>query len=256
MPQKESKPENTISDRDLYSTGRFLKDAFIRKKSEKLRGKKYKPQARHNDQVIWDRAAAICIELSADPEDFVAAAFEYTSHFPGGALPTHLSGPKMKDMYTRYCVYHGRDISEELRDAASLTYDPFLTGMKNAKGEAEAAVAQVVNYIHNSTGQKTKEDLKMDRAALAVLADEHTPAEAWVRVILGFRDDEIMYKYYGTAAKQFRSRPLLKEAAMLLELPVDKAVAYGEKLRELGLLRQSEHGGETLNQLKTFCHGK
>lgn len=90
---------------DVRRLGRTIRQLYIDEKSRVL-GKPYKPSGRHDRQENFQKAAALCIELEADPLDMIQAAMRYCG-MKGGPFPNALGGPAMRGWYQMHLLALG-----------------------------------------------------------------------------------------------------------------------------------------------------
>src|SRR4051812_7282423 len=92
------KLDNVSADVDTLSN--TLKKLFSQAKSNQM-GRKYSPHARFKNPAIWHEVAKKCIELQADPLEFIEAAFMYCSA-SGGPFPQNLASNAAVRWYHEY----------------------------------------------------------------------------------------------------------------------------------------------------------
>jgi hypothetical protein len=82
---------------DTENLAPIIKRHFYEFKREQL-SKPYSPGEKFRRHEIWSAAAEKCVQLQADPYNFVRAAFRY-NRVPGGPFPNQLSGAVMTKWY-------------------------------------------------------------------------------------------------------------------------------------------------------------
>ena len=93
-----SKPKAPfVLDPDLDGLATDLRKKFAEAKTEQM-GRRYTPAERFRNMSIWYGVARKCLELHADPDDFIEAAFLFCS-VPGGPFPQNLASRAMDRWY-------------------------------------------------------------------------------------------------------------------------------------------------------------
>lgn len=100
-----SQPENITRPKisaEVSATAGLIKKHFYAAKTEqRADGKRYNPAERFRDSAAWEAAGELCNQLSADPYDFVRAAFLYCT-VPGGPFPVNMTGSAAKRWYQQW----------------------------------------------------------------------------------------------------------------------------------------------------------
>jgi hypothetical protein len=172
---------------DEHNLANELKRLFARMKTEQL-GQLYKPAARFQKPAIWIAAARKCLELKADPFDFLRATFIYCS-IPGGPYPQQLATNAAVRWYRQYSKSTVKGENETL-------YNLEIQGL---------ICSAINNLLAISQGQaKTSRQILLDDN---LLPDYVAPA--FIRVLLGPSDPAILEKYGRAARLEILSSPRL-----------------------------------------------
>ncbi len=183
------------ADRD--AAAELLKRYFNAAKSEQ-RGQAYRPAARYRTYELWAAIADLCIELKADPYDFVRAAFLYCA-VPGGPFPQNLAANCARRWYEQY------------RQAS----------VKNGKVPDKIFKAEISSMI-TSLGQQMMRSGKRPRDFLldTYLVREDA-APAFARVLLLPKDPAIMAKFGKKARSEIIGNQKLLSILKELNLNLD-----------------------------------
>lgn len=219
-----SQPERNI-------LGVTIRTLFFQRKSVAL-GRPYKPSPRHDVVEYYRQAADQCIELKANPEDYISACFEESrGKFRQGPFANMLFGPQARRWYENYMLVRRgppeepriRPVHGEPGEAEEVFEDdePFIF-TSTADLDVRFAIAQTQKSLNNLTGSpdhRTPEN--MDH-----LRDPLKSYPEIARVLLGFPDPEIMRRYGAEAIKVFRTRPDLRNAAENLNYPMKEILQW------------------------------
>lgn len=149
----------------------LLQKEFGRMKKEQLG--KYQPADRYKRPELWYAVARKCMELSADPYDFLRAAFHYCT-IPGGPFAHQLATGAAAKWYGHYARIFG-----------SNNTGPF---QQEVQFMINNAVAYLTGLIRG-TG-KSSSDILLDEHALPEYI-----APAYIRVLLRPEDLSVLAKY-------------------------------------------------------------
>jgi hypothetical protein len=184
-----AKPPPLELDPDLDSLANRLKKAFAESKTEQ-HGKKYKPADRFKNMAVWYGVARKCLELNADPEDFIEAAFMYCS-VPGGPFPQNLASRAMDRWYGEMTKSTGGDLKPGetvySRRLGRLITDTMVSAMRLSK-------------LHH----KRLQEILLDDSLLTL---DLCPAH--IRVLLLSKDPAIVAKWGAKARSEIMSNPRL-----------------------------------------------
>jgi len=172
---------------DEHNLAAELKKLFARMKTEQL-GQSYKPAARFQKPALWIAAAKKCLELEADPFDFLRATFLYCS-IPGGPYPQQLATNAAVRWYRQYS-------KSVIKGESDTLYNSEIQGL---------ICSAINNLLAISHGQgKTSWQILLDDN---LLPDYVAPA--FVRVLLRPLDPAMLEKYGRTARLEILSSPRL-----------------------------------------------
>lgn len=175
---------------DLIANG--LKKGFADHKSVQI-GKRYAPADRFKSMHIWYGAARKCVELEADPEDFLQAAFQQCS-IPGGPYPQNLASRAMDRWYKEYKWLLAADYGE-------LPPGETVYGLRRKRLIQEAFL---VAWQMSRRGGKTLSSVLLDDYGMSLAL-----YPAFVRVLLLPKDPAVMAKWGSLARAEIMSNPQL-----------------------------------------------
>lgn len=168
-----------------------IKRAFFARKTAQL-GRRYTPQERWRRDDFWEAAGAQCVELEADPESYVRAAFQGNT-VPGGPFPSQLGGKASAMWWKRY--------ADQFRQAVDgLT--PFEQDIHSLMVWAKA---QGLRQTKDTGGE------------LDFYLRESSELPAYVRILLGGRSPEVVAKWRSEARSDLLSDPALLAALRRLK---------------------------------------
>lgn len=171
---------------ELCNLADRLKDSFFRRKSVK-RGKPYKPHSNFSKKDVWLKVAGNCKELEADAEDFLDAAFRYSS-VENGPFPNQLGGEAMKSWYAE----HAKTLEKE--DGTLLI---------DVRVDLEIKAAVKACFLRQ---ERNKED------PVKILNSSIMSIPPYVRIILLNNSLESMVKYGQEVHEYIQVSPGLKDA--------------------------------------------
>ena len=182
---------------DVENLAGTLRHMFAQAKSEQM-GRRYSPADRFKDMKLWRAAAERCLEVKADPHDFVKAAVMFCS-VAGGPFPQHMGSPRACQWYRSYLKIIGAEEGDDVYE---------VTLMK---------MMQTV-LIHGMTMAKVRgkrlRDILLDEFALKL-----DFAPAFIRVLLLPDDPAIRDKWANKARCEITDNPRL--IATLVKLKCD-----------------------------------
>ena len=209
--------------------GVAIRMLFFQHKSARM-GKPYKPSSRHDDPEYYRKAADQCIELKANPENYVTACFEQSQHkFRQGPFANMLFGPAARRWYQDHMAIRQAPPEErEARfsdigevDEAEEEIEPFdIT--TTAEVDIKFTIGQTLKSIYHLTGSfdhTTPEGMKY-------LRDQLRSYSSISRVLLGFPDPVIMQRYGKEAQQLILTRPDMKAAIEQLNYPVKEILQW------------------------------
>jgi len=88
---------------ELHNLAQVIQDGFFRRKTIQLE-KKYRPHPKFREKEIWLKAARLCRELEADPDDLLDAAFTFGIKPKGAPFPPMITGKSMAAWYKQYAI--------------------------------------------------------------------------------------------------------------------------------------------------------
>lgn len=185
--------EDLKLDPEIDAIANALKKGFAERKTEQ-QGRKYRPAERFQNMHIWYGAARKCVELVADPDDFLDAAFTYCS-IPGGPFPQNLATRAM-DRWYREMLQLVSKTGEEPLPAGETIYS------MNLKLRVKAALHAAL-CASRQHGKRLHEVLLDERW----LSLELYPA--FIRALLLPKDPAVMAKWGSLARAEIMSRPRL-----------------------------------------------
>ena len=184
-------PPPLILDPDLDGLANRLKKAFAEAKTEQ-QGKKYKAADRFKAMHVWYGVARKCLELNADPEDFIEAAFAYCS-VPGGPYPQNLASRAMDRWYGEALKVNGGNTT--LGPGETL-YGRRLAGIIQTNFMAAMRLS--------SANHKRIRDILLDDLMLPL-----DLCPSYVRVLLLPKDPAIVARWGAKARSEIMSNPRL-----------------------------------------------
>lgn len=189
---------------DAELCGRRIKACFYEQKQAQ-NGRPYRPASRHNNTETWTKAGENCLTVSADPKDFVRAAFKFNLT-PGGPFPNQLLGDAARRWYVK--------LKEE-------------AGWKNDGRFSSAYVQELHTNMVSRMLHLMKLSASARRLALKLPASDMVE---WMRVLLSGLDPEVMRRHAAEAKRQLSANPAL--LAALEEL------GWSKQLEKLKLWQQ------------------
>jgi hypothetical protein len=171
---------------ELCNLADRLKSSFFRRKSAKT-GKPYKPHINFSKKEVWLKAAGNCKELKADAEDFLDAAFRYST-VANGPFPNQLGGDAMKSWYAE----HAKTLKKE--DGTLLI---------DVRVDLEIKTAVKACFLRQ---ERNKED------PIKILNSSIMDIPPYVRIILLNNSLESMVKYGEAVHKYMLVSPGLRDA--------------------------------------------
>lgn len=179
-------------DPDLDSLANRLKKAFAEAKTEQ-QGKKYKPAERFKNMAVWYGVARKCLDLEADPDDFIEAAFLYCS-VPGGPFPQNLASRAMDRWY-----------GEALKISSANT-EPLKPGETLYSRKVAATISSGLSMALrlSKANNRRLRDILLDDFMLSL-----DLCPAYIRVLLLSKDPAIADKWGAKARSEIMSNPRL-----------------------------------------------
>lgn len=222
--------EQAPDPRHIEALARELKKEFILAKRRRL-GKVYKPSKRHDRFDYWRRAAEQCYELSAKPQDYVAAAFEQCK-MSTGPFPNAMFGPAARGWWRSYvnirpALKAVRDMEKEA--GVKCLDSNFPSGQELELGRD---IQQIRELLVESCGT-----WKLTEATLQKLRSRAFPIEPWARVLLTWTssggDPEVGARYGVETLEFLHARPNVLNAARILGFPMNDILQWLQSNNEL-----------------------
>lgn len=201
------------------AVAREIRKYFLERKNSSL-SNKFVLKGNNAEFVHWQRAAELCIELNATPEVFVDAAFAHCRNSLG-PFPNAMYGSACRGWYAQYTASrHGykkakKEAEESGQDAMfgdaanehvyNLKYDIDLTlrSLKRLSGTSDINDI-TIEYLNSLT----------------------TGYPAYVRVLLGFRNEKIKLLFGEEAYNFYISHPQMYRAAESLGYPIKNILTW------------------------------
>lgn len=169
---------------DIENTSAEIKRYFYEFKRKQY-GKPYSPAERFRKPAIWTAAAEKCVELKADPFNFVRASFQF-NNVPGGPFPHQLAGVAISKWYRALC-----------RSVGATNDDVDLT-----EQEVKEVMARGLNLI-----------MSQERRPVDYLLDPYGVRQdvlpAYARVFLFPKNMQILETWGRKATEELNSNPKL-----------------------------------------------
>jgi hypothetical protein len=165
-------------------------------------GSTKKMQARSDNMEMWDRTARVVMELDANPEDYIAAAFKYSTHSTG-PFPSSLHGPTTQQKYLQHASIPAQTPSpgEEQKPEK-----PMLPSQR----ELRALVDAVRASMWNNNGH---EDLTEDNVDIICCSFYGFNPLACM-ILAGTRIERVRDMYLEAAMSYVDSRPDIRRAVI------------------------------------------
>jgi len=103
---------------ELHNLAQTIQDGFARRKEVQI-NRKYRPHPKFLKKELWLKAARLCRDLNAAPNDFLDAAFTFAMKPEGAPFPPMITGKSMELWYKQYTIEFpntngGKDITTKL----------------------------------------------------------------------------------------------------------------------------------------------
>ena len=222
MPSFQSSTNWSIDmedERTITAVASRIKEAFSRLKSKKLGGRKYRPNERHNKPEFWRLAAKQCIALEADPEDYVAAAFEQCK-MREGPFTNNMFGAAAKKWYLRFraCRPEVTAQTNYVDPVAQLATAPQPTEwdkMTPAEQDLQLDFETAESVFWHATGGSEGGNISSDTPeAREACRSWFGPIGAHVRVLIGFGDPVVLKRHGEAALAFYETKPNYLAAAV------------------------------------------
>jgi hypothetical protein len=173
---------------DIQNTAAEIKKYFYDFKRQQI-GKSYTPADRFRKPEIWNTAAERCVDLKADPFNFVKAAFLY-NNVAGGPYPHQMTGQAVVKWYNQFLQASG---------ASGLTLQDV------TEKEVKSTIAHALRML-TSQNRKTWKEFLLDNYEVRL-----DVVPAYVRIFIMSKDEDIKEKYGRLATEELNSNPHLIE---------------------------------------------
>jgi hypothetical protein len=203
-----------------------LRSFYRIKKTERL-GENYKPSARQDTMNSWEKVAEICMQLNANAEDFINAAFEQSA-FPEGPYLTHLIGHTGRKWYAGYMNVRPSTVKTDHHNKEDDSI-PEIGGAD--KSTFKADIELTAKKINRICGEPVRGGVFTDRQ-MDVLRDKFIPIPFYIRVLLGYPCEIIMRQWGDEAIDFFHKRPNFRMLAKAHDYPIDEILQWTKKQLE------------------------
>lgn len=197
---RKSQPQPQIQlDPDLDGLANALRKKYAEAKTAQM-GRRYSPAARFKSIAIWYGVARKCLELTADPDDFIEAAFLYCS-IPGGPYPQNLASRAMDRWY-------GEMLS--------------LVG-KEPLAEGETIFSRRLRYVIRDTVNASLRIARANNMRLRDVLNSPTLMDvetypSYVRLALLPKDPEVVRRWSNSARAELRINARLLKTLQAIEV--------------------------------------
>ena len=202
-----------------------LRSTYRRRKAERIK-RRYRPKPRHDTMTMWEKAAEICMQLNANAEDFVNAAFEQ-SELKEGPYPRMLHSVKASQWYKAYMAVRPKVRNPDIPKEKGIIEDVPEVGAAD-QATFEADVIMTMQKIARVSGQPMR-GRDMTPEQLDVLKDAFVPIPFYIRVLMGYPCEEIMEKWGQEGIDFLIKRPNFKRQAELHEYPVGDILTWTKR---------------------------
>jgi hypothetical protein len=216
-----------MTQHDIDQLARRIRVILVDAKTQQL-GHKYKLSAKMDQFKFFQRAAEQCMELEADPVDYIAAAVENCG-ISGGPFPNQLGGQAAKAWYLKF--KEGRGISDEelvrikvrkTKNAAGEEVEEVITETIYAcDADLQMDVDIVHSIIYHNTGS-----FAIGEGALKILRDPNFPLPIGGRAIVGFGDEQVLRTFAREIYNYFKLQPNYLMAARRMKCPIDEILTW------------------------------
>jgi len=163
-------------------------------------------QSRSDDMATWERVSRSVMELEANPEDYIAAAFKYCTNSTG-PFPNSLHGPTARKWYKQWCsIGVSKSRPTDLVD-------------KPVPLPSQRELRQLVDVVRASMWNVNKHE-ELDQANIDLICSPHYGFNPLAcMIVAGVAEDRVRELYVEDAMKFVDSRPDIRRA--ILELKID-----------------------------------
>ena len=204
MTPKESTEEPDM--KFVRAVAQLIRTNYIKQKTQ-LIGPSYKLSGRHDTAGIWQKAAKQCLDLQAEPVEYVKACF-LNCRNTNGPFPNQMGGVSSALWYKQY-IRRVVDVDVVAQPGENLVEAALRQDMEVKIVE----VRKIMKNLHG-TFAPTKENLDW-------LCMRTSRIEPHVRVLLAYPDVRIRKECGCEARNIFLTNPKIFKAAKSLGYPMD-----------------------------------
>jgi hypothetical protein len=210
---------------DIKALGRHIRLLFYEGKSRKLKHP-YKPKGRHDQMTFFYRAAALVKHLSADPQDFVTAAFQYCK-VKGGPFANQLGGAAAEAWYRQYLEGKGIDVTtlgKRPEKPEPAMYDVVFACDADLAMDVEIGVAM----LRLNTGSEDP----AYASNIPILRSRTYEIPLIARALLGYHDEEVLKIFGKEILEFFQTQPNYTAAAERAGYPIQlilQCLSYNQR---------------------------
>lgn len=210
-------------DKERDAVARVIRHHFAERKTA-IHGRNYKPSSRHDKFTMWQAAADQCIAVGANPQDYVAAMFEFCP-MKMGPFANQIAGKAALKWWKKYTS------SRSSYDEDAADRDTYVSNMSDevspaAKQDLMQELSMSFQLFRDLTGENYS---PLNPANKVFLSQVARPFTTLSRVLLGFPDEAVMSRFGEEAQQILINRPDKFRAAKALGFPVDQIVTWRNK---------------------------
>lgn len=205
--------ESDIPKSRLRAVASVLKIAYEREKRLRIGSAKFYFSKKHDKSEHWNKVAANCIRLNADPDTYMRAAFtKCTMQF--GPYPNALAGVAATGWYNSYVRSIGTK-AEDIRQPHENLVDAV------ERKELSDAIKSIRSTLKNMNGSWLPTEVNVEW-----LLRYSSPVPDYLRALLCYPVEEVRIRYGESAHAYFVARPQLIHAAKKLGYPIDDILVW------------------------------
>lgn len=205
---------NTEMNQDtIDALGREIRKYYLERKASLYDGQ-FRLKGDNAEFKHWQKAAVLCLELNATPEVFVDAAFAHC-RLQTGPFPNSMYGIACRGWYKSYIAGRAtlRASQKQVLDTGG---DLISSTEANAHVDAlRYDINLVLTSIFRLTGTK-----EINSQTIEYVSSFTTSYPAYVRVLLGYRDEQVKTLFGAEALKFYNNKPFYSRAAETLGYPI------------------------------------
>jgi len=205
------------------AVAREIRKAYAERK-ERLIGRPWKPNARHKSFSLWQKAADQALELDAPPETYVHAAFQYCK-MTTGPFPNNLGGPAAAGWWKQW-LQMNPNFQKELEDLKELGLQSAMLNHQPAIVSIKDEMTMLRRILYRMTGDK---EWPLSEKCLEIVRGPVLHMSPWMRLILGYPDEQIRVRYRDEIQEVLSTRPDIIRAMQSLGFDLDNMLEWLKK---------------------------